>query len=163
MFAGCEAGTRRGHYSGYSLIVRWLRTLERASLLSGGGLLHALHIIRLFAACEAGTRHGHYSGYSFLVLACGLSSPARRDARSSVRKRRTIDGLTICYVYQRTTTTAYDWVVRWCEDESPTQSNRTQPVGTLVRASAEKLQGLLEQSLQRTLERASLQLGCVRN
>ena len=73
-----------------------VRTLERASLLSEGGLLHALHIIRLFAACEAGTRHGHYSGYSFLVLACGLSSPARRDARSSVRKRRTIDGLTIC-------------------------------------------------------------------
>ena len=66
LFAACEAGTRRGHYSGYSLIVRWLRTLERASLLSGGGLLHALHIIRLFAACEAGTRHGHYSGYSLL-------------------------------------------------------------------------------------------------
>ena len=54
--------------------VRCLRTLERASLLSGGGLLHALQIIRLFAACEAGTRRGHYSGYSLLVLDCGRSN-----------------------------------------------------------------------------------------
>ena len=59
----------------------------------------------------------------------------RRDVRSSVRKRRAIDGLTICHVYQRASTTAYGWVVRWYEDKSPTQSNRTQPVGTLVRAS----------------------------
>ena len=61
---------------------------------------------------------------------------ARRDVRSCVRKRRTIDGLTICYFYQRTSTTEYGWGVRWCEDVSPTQSNRTQPVGTYVRASA---------------------------
>ena len=39
-----------------------------------GGLLHALHIIRLFATCEAGTRRGHYSGYSLLVLDCGRSN-----------------------------------------------------------------------------------------
>ena len=35
----CEAGTRRGHYSGYALLDRRLRTLERASLLSGGWIL----------------------------------------------------------------------------------------------------------------------------
>ena len=34
MFAACEAGTRHGHYSGYSLFDHHLRTLERASLLS---------------------------------------------------------------------------------------------------------------------------------
>ena len=31
----CEAGTRRGHYSGHSLIDRWLRPLERGSLRLG--------------------------------------------------------------------------------------------------------------------------------
>ena len=35
----CEAGTRRGHYSGYALLDRRLRTLERASLLSGGWII----------------------------------------------------------------------------------------------------------------------------
>ena len=66
----------------------------------------------------------------------------RRDVRSSVRKRRAIDGLTICHVYQRASTTAYGWVVRWYEDKSPTQSNRTQPVGTYVRASASEEQSM---------------------
>ncbi len=117
LFAACEAGTRRGHYSGCSLLVlvcgrsnerpyRWdgvnykaggdplcpsavggararcpfictpnaikshsnCRDVRSCVRKLGGGLLHALHIIRLFAGCEAGTRRGHYSGYSLLVL-----------------------------------------------------------------------------------------------
>ena len=43
------------------------------------------------------------------------------------------------------------------------QAKFTQPVGTYVRASARGLQGLIEQSIERTLERASLLLGCVGN
>ena len=62
MFVACEAGTRHGHYNW-----RWFGADDRTSVPTvRGGLLHALHIIRLFAACEAGTRRGHYSGYSLL-------------------------------------------------------------------------------------------------
>ena len=95
LFAACEAGTRHGHYNW-----RWFGADARTSVptvrmceelmlidcslvadarksvptVRGGGLLHALHIIRLFAGCEAGTRRGHYSGYSLLVFGCGRSN-----------------------------------------------------------------------------------------
>ena len=111
LFAACEAGTRRGHYSGYSLIDRRLRTLERASLLSGGGLL----LRYMLFACSLLARPAQ--GAATTVDIRCLSSIA--DARTSVPTVRMCEELMLidCSLLARpaqgAATTTDDGLVRY--------------------------------------------------
>ena len=83
MFAACEAGTRRGHYSGYSLLDRRMRTLERASLQVGCGLLQS----RGRPIVPVGSGRGAGSVPVYMHTPNAIKSHSSRDVRSCVRTK----------------------------------------------------------------------------
>ena len=79
----CEAGTRRGHYSGYSLLDRRMRTLERASLQVGCGLLQS----RGRPIVPVGSGRGAGSVPVYMHTPNAIKSHSSRDVRSCVRTK----------------------------------------------------------------------------